>query len=56
MSKPNDISLAVTDGNEFIGRVVLHDGSYFAIRPDGSQLGEFATQREAVCALPKASS
>jgi hypothetical protein len=47
-------SLAVTDGTTLIGHIVARDGSYFAFRPDNSLLGKFATQGEAVRALPAA--
>ena len=47
-------ALAVTDGTTLIGHIVARDGSYFAFRPDDSLLGEFATQSEAVRALPAA--
>ena len=47
-------ALSVTDGTIFIGRIVVQDGSYFAFSTDDSLLGEFATQSEAVRALPAA--
>jgi len=47
-------ALAVTDGGTCIGRIVAHDGSYFAFGTDVVLLGEFSTQREAMRALPAA--
>jgi hypothetical protein len=61
ISKPNDIpnalmahSLAVTDGGTCIGRIVAHDGSYFAFGTNNVLVGEFATQGQAMRALPAA--
>jgi hypothetical protein len=61
ISKCNDIphahapgALAVTDGGTCIGRIVVRDGSYFAFETDNVLVGEFATQREAMRALPAA--
>ena len=61
ISKRNDISsapaadsLAVTDGTTWIGRIVVRDGFYFAFGTNNILVGEFATQREAMCALPAA--
>ncbi len=48
-------SLAVTDGTTSIGRIVARDGSYFAFGTDNILLGEFATQGQAMHALPAAS-
>jgi hypothetical protein len=47
-------ALAVTDGSMFIGSIVTTDGSFFAFDATGVLVGEFATQRQAVRAIPKA--
>jgi hypothetical protein len=47
-------SLAVNDGQTCIGHIVASGGSYFAFDADNILFGEFATQREALRALPAA--
>jgi hypothetical protein len=59
ISESNDLphvpgSLAVTDGHETIGHIVIRDGSFFAFGIDDILIGEFDTQRKAVRALPAA--
>jgi hypothetical protein len=59
ISKCNDLphvpgSLAVTDGRETVGHIVVRDGSYFAFGIDDILIGEFDTQSKAIRALPAA--
>ena len=49
-----ETALAVTDGGDCIGRIVEHGGVYFAFGTNDALIGAFATQREAMCALPPA--
>jgi hypothetical protein len=44
-------ALAVSDGTTCIGHIV-HAGSYFAFDADDILIGEYATQREAMRAIP----
>jgi hypothetical protein len=46
-------ALAVTDGTTCIGYIV-HDDTYFAFDADNVLIGEYATQREAMRAMPAA--
>ncbi len=48
-------ALTVCDGTTMIGGIVVR-GSFFAFAADGILLGEFATQQEAMRAIPKAGS
>jgi hypothetical protein len=58
-SKPPNIpsthdrdALTVTDGTFLAGYICVREGGVFAFLPDGSLLGEYRTQQEAVRALP----
>jgi hypothetical protein len=46
--------LAVTDGTALAGHIVPHHGAWFAFDGDHVLVGQFATQREAVLAIPAA--
>jgi hypothetical protein len=45
-------ALSVTDGRTIVGTVMLREAGWVAIAPDGTTVGKFATQAEAVRALP----
>ncbi len=45
-------ALSVTDGGETVGCVIAHDGSFFAYDSDGELIGEYASQGEAMNAIP----
>ena len=40
-------ALAVTDGREFIGTVIEHDGAHFAFDADGERIGKFPIRADA---------
>jgi hypothetical protein len=42
----------VTDGTETVGFLVASDGSFFSFDRDAVLIGEFATQRQAMRAIP----
>jgi hypothetical protein len=43
---------AVYDGATRVGTIIVRDDSFFAFDAIGIPVGEFATQREAVLAIP----
>jgi hypothetical protein len=45
-------ALSVTDGTETVGFLVASDGSFFSFDRDAVLIGEFATQRQAMRAIP----
>jgi hypothetical protein len=49
-------ALALYEGTTLLGRIVKHDGSVFLFGADGTLIGEYRTQREAMRALPSANS
>lgn len=49
-------AMAVTIGTTTIGYVAEHDGSFFAFDLNQELIGEYETQREAMRAIPRATS
>ena len=45
-------ALRVADGTETVGFPVESDGAFFSFERDGVLIGEFATQRQAMRAIP----
>jgi len=51
--KATDASaLSVCDGTDCVGHLVEHGGKFFAFDLTDKLIGKFATQREAMCAIP----
>ena len=46
-------ALFVSDGTDPVGSIVVIDSSYFAFDLEHILIGEFASQREAMRAIPK---
>jgi hypothetical protein len=52
-SPHNPNALSIADGQTHVGKVLHHDGAYFAFDADDVLVGEYRTQREAARALPR---
>jgi hypothetical protein len=46
-------SLVVTDGQQAVGKIIYHDGSFFAFGADDILIGEYHSRQAAMRSIPR---